>query len=225
MHHPQRIRTAACVAAALLIGAGEIAMAASLGGPLELQDEGSFFVNGRPAQSSHPGHLGVQRAATRHDHRQPDVCALPHPENRHRSAGCHGARLRPHRHDLRDDPRRAGRLGDVFRAQRFPGLRGRPFRPRPIGLRSDVDQPGPRRRSQRQGVARHPDRAARTRLVLLPHRQDVSDAVSGFAVSGRGVRPVHRATRAERRGDARAAAAPTPCRRSAHCSTRSGRRS
>jgi pimeloyl-ACP methyl ester carboxylesterase len=55
MHHPHRIRAAACVAAALLTGAGGFAMAASLGGPMELQDEGSFFVNGRQAQSSHPG--------------------------------------------------------------------------------------------------------------------------------------------------------------------------
>ena len=30
-------------------------MAGSLGGPLELQDEGSFFVNGQLTQSTHPG--------------------------------------------------------------------------------------------------------------------------------------------------------------------------
>ena len=30
-------------------------MARSLGGPLELQDEGSFFINGQQVQSSHPG--------------------------------------------------------------------------------------------------------------------------------------------------------------------------
>ena len=60
-----------------------------------------------------------------------------------------------------------------------------------------------RGREQRRRAARHPDRAARTRLVLLPHRRGLSDAVSGLAVSGRGVRPVHRAARAQRRGDAR----------------------
>src|SRR5215813_13689340 len=42
-------------AAALLLATGGSAMAGSLGGPLELQDEGSFFVNGRPTQSTHPG--------------------------------------------------------------------------------------------------------------------------------------------------------------------------
>src|SRR5207342_1986580 len=34
---------------------GGSAMAGSLGGPLELQDEGSFFVNGQLTQSTHPG--------------------------------------------------------------------------------------------------------------------------------------------------------------------------
>src|SRR5262249_41623938 len=33
---------------------GGSAMAGSLGGPLGLQDEGSFFVNGQPTQSTHP---------------------------------------------------------------------------------------------------------------------------------------------------------------------------
>ena len=42
-------------AAALLLAAGGSAMAGSLGGPLELQDEGSFFVNGQLTQSTHPG--------------------------------------------------------------------------------------------------------------------------------------------------------------------------
>src|SRR5262247_3935430 len=41
-------------AAALLLATGGSAMAGSLGGPLELQDEGSFFVNGQPTQSTHP---------------------------------------------------------------------------------------------------------------------------------------------------------------------------
>ena len=54
MHRLNRIPVAACVAAALL-AAPAGAMAASLGGPLELQDEGSFFVNGRQTQSTHPG--------------------------------------------------------------------------------------------------------------------------------------------------------------------------
>src|SRR5712691_8057574 len=42
-------------AAALLLATGGSAMAGSLGGPMELQDEGSFFVNGQLTQSTHPG--------------------------------------------------------------------------------------------------------------------------------------------------------------------------
>src|SRR5262249_23999685 len=41
-------------AAALLLATGGSAMAGSLGGPLELQDEGSFFVNGPITPSTHP---------------------------------------------------------------------------------------------------------------------------------------------------------------------------
>ena len=39
----------------LLLATGGLVMAGSLGGPLELQDEGSFFINGKQVQSSHPG--------------------------------------------------------------------------------------------------------------------------------------------------------------------------
>jgi pimeloyl-ACP methyl ester carboxylesterase len=39
----------------VLLATGGTAMAGSLGGPLELQDDGSFFVNGRTTTSSHPG--------------------------------------------------------------------------------------------------------------------------------------------------------------------------
>src|SRR5215467_10961430 len=42
-------------ALALALGSGGTAMAGSLGGPLELADEGSFFVNGQTTTSSHPG--------------------------------------------------------------------------------------------------------------------------------------------------------------------------
>src|SRR5215470_9126031 len=38
-----------------LLTTGGHAMAGSLGGPLELADEGSFFVNGQTTTSSHPG--------------------------------------------------------------------------------------------------------------------------------------------------------------------------
>ena len=48
-------RTAAAAALSMLLATGGSVMAGSLGGPLELQDEGSFFVNGQLTQSTHPG--------------------------------------------------------------------------------------------------------------------------------------------------------------------------
>jgi len=45
----------AAAALSVLLAIGGTAMAGSLGGPLELQDEGSFFVNGQTTMSSHPG--------------------------------------------------------------------------------------------------------------------------------------------------------------------------
>jgi pimeloyl-ACP methyl ester carboxylesterase len=47
---------------ALFLGSGSIVMAGSLGGPLELMDEGSFFVGGQLATSSHPGTPAVGAA-------------------------------------------------------------------------------------------------------------------------------------------------------------------
>jgi pimeloyl-ACP methyl ester carboxylesterase len=45
----------AVAAVSMLLATGGAAMAGSLGGPLELQDEGSFFVNGQTTSSNHPG--------------------------------------------------------------------------------------------------------------------------------------------------------------------------
>jgi pimeloyl-ACP methyl ester carboxylesterase len=45
----------ATAALSVLLATGGTAMAGTLGGPLELQDEGSFFVNGQTTTSSHPG--------------------------------------------------------------------------------------------------------------------------------------------------------------------------
>jgi pimeloyl-ACP methyl ester carboxylesterase len=50
------------LSAALLLGGGSHVMAGSLGGPLELTDEGSFFVGGQLATSSHPGTPAVGAA-------------------------------------------------------------------------------------------------------------------------------------------------------------------
>ena len=50
------LRTAiTALAFGMLPVSGGIAMAGSLGGPLQLQDEGSFFVNGQQTASTHPG--------------------------------------------------------------------------------------------------------------------------------------------------------------------------
>jgi hypothetical protein len=45
------------------------ASAGSLGGPLELQDEGSFFVNGQLTMSTNPGTAvgGVMQPGSHHD--------------------------------------------------------------------------------------------------------------------------------------------------------------
>ena len=51
---------ASVLAGGVVIGAASLALgvsaatAASLGGPMELQDEGSFFIGGQVARSSHP---------------------------------------------------------------------------------------------------------------------------------------------------------------------------
>jgi pimeloyl-ACP methyl ester carboxylesterase len=53
LHFPQKIAAAAC---AILLGcASAETAAASIGGPLNLADEGMFFVNGKPVTSKHPG--------------------------------------------------------------------------------------------------------------------------------------------------------------------------
>ena len=54
MTHIDGNRRAAAAALSVLLVTGGTAMAGSLGGPLELQDEGSFFVNGQTTVSSHP---------------------------------------------------------------------------------------------------------------------------------------------------------------------------
>jgi hypothetical protein len=48
-------RTRTSLPAAILLASVATAAAGSLGGPLELADEGSFFVGGQPVTSTHPG--------------------------------------------------------------------------------------------------------------------------------------------------------------------------
>ena len=94
-----------------------------------------------------------------------------------RSAGA-GARLQPHRHDLRDDAGRARRMGDLVRAPGAPGLRGRSFRTRPLRIQSDADQCRPRRRRRPESDADAVPRPDRSRLVEFPVRPGISEAVS-----------------------------------------------
>jgi pimeloyl-ACP methyl ester carboxylesterase len=51
----RNLRPVEALTLATLLATGGAAMAGSLGGPMELQDEGSFFINGELAHSSHPG--------------------------------------------------------------------------------------------------------------------------------------------------------------------------
>ena len=71
---------AASIIAASCALASPAFVAGSLGGPLTLEDEGSFFVNGQSVRSEYPGaSLVTGPDACREHHGQPDVRALPHP--------------------------------------------------------------------------------------------------------------------------------------------------
>src|SRR5947209_2478811 len=52
-------RTIACIAALAAGVAAGSATAGSLGGPLELQDEGSFFIGGHPVKSDRPSNAAA----------------------------------------------------------------------------------------------------------------------------------------------------------------------
>ena len=214
----------AALSLGVLLATGGSAMAGSLGGPLELAGRRQLLRQ-RPDHDVEPSrHVGLQRAAARHHHRQPDVRAIPHPEDRQRTGDRHGARLRPHRRHLRDHAGRTRGLGDLFRAQGLPGLCRRPFRPRALRLRSDRDQPRPRAKPT-------PPRCPTSR----------SRRASAPGTSSASARPIRRRSRARSFRSRRStntprsscpmprrrcrAPAPTPCRRSARCSTRSGPRS
>src|SRR6516162_5630452 len=187
-------------AAALLLATGGSAMAGSLGGPLELQDEGSFFVNGQPTQSTHPGTAvgGISQPGTITVNQMYVQYRIPKTVSGPAIVMVHGSGHTGATYETTPDGREG--WATYFARKGFPVYvvdhsgRGRSgFNPTVINRA---------RRSQCRASSRHPDRAARARLVFLPHRRDLSDALPRRAVSDRGVRPVHRAARAQRGGDA-----------------------
>ena len=87
----------------LLLATVSTATAGSLGGLLELQDFGSFFVGGRPLEVD-PSRPGPDRPGSgRTDQDWPDVRPISYPQDRERAGDRHGARRRPYRGGLRDD--------------------------------------------------------------------------------------------------------------------------
>ena len=187
-------------------------MAASLGGPLELQDEGSFFVNGRQTQSSHPGTsaFSAPQPGTITVNQMYVHYRIPKTVSGPPIVMVHGSGHTGMTYETTPDGREG--WATYFARKGFPVYvvdhsgRGRSgFDPTAINRA--------RAARRREALPDIPIAHARARLVLLPHRQGLSDAVSRLAVSGRGARPVLLAARAQRRDDARAAAAPTPCRR------------
>ncbi len=176
-------------------------MTGSLGGPLELVDEGSFFVGGRTAWSSHPGAspFSAPQPGTIMINQMYVQYRIPRTVSGPTIVMVHGSGHTGATCETTPD----GREGwcTYFARKGFPALCGRPFRPRPVGLRPDRNQ----RRPGSSGAgrtARHPDHSERARLVVLPHRHDLSEPVRGLAISSRGVRPVLRAARAQCRGHA-----------------------
>ena len=74
------------LAAGFLLTTTAFAAAGSLGGPLELQDEGVFFVNGQSGRDRFSGFAADRTGGARPDHDRPDVCAIPDSEERRGTA-------------------------------------------------------------------------------------------------------------------------------------------
>ena len=160
-------------------------MAGSLGGPLQLQDEGSFFVNGQQTASTHPGTAagGISQPGTITVNQMYVQYRIPQEVRGPAIVMVHGSGHTGATYETTPDGREG--WATYFARKGFPVYvvdhsgRGRSgFNPTAINRA--------RARIQCRLAARPPDRAARARLVLLPHRRDLPDAVSRLAVSGRG---------------------------------------
>ena len=117
-----------------------------LGGPLVIEDQGSFFVGGVQKVTDYatvapppaPGSAAATgRANTAADHHRPDVRAVPDPAPRNtgRLAGDHGARLDAYRRVPRVHAGRPRRLVSLLRSQGRSELRRRSGRTRTLGIR------------------------------------------------------------------------------------------
>jgi pimeloyl-ACP methyl ester carboxylesterase len=159
-------------------------MAGSLGGPLQLQDEGSFFVNGQQTASTHPGTAagGISQPGTITVNQMYVQYRIPQEVRGPAIVMVHGSGHTGATYETTPDGREG--WATYFARKGFPVY--------------VVDHSG-RGRSGFNPTAINRARAesnARARLVLLSHRCDLPDAISRRAVSGRGLRSVHRAARA-----------------------------
>ena len=202
------------------------AFASSLGGPLNLADEGSFFVNGAAIQSAISGRIGADRSgARRPHHRQPDVRALPHPGRQNERPAIvmvHGSNHTGMTYETTPDGREG--WATWFVRQGHPVYvvdqsgRGRSgFNPTPVNAVRDGGADPKALPTLFLGTHR-------ARVGELPLRPEISDAVSRicsfrwkrWTSTSRSSCPTPK-----RRSKA---AARTRSTRSPRCSTRSGRR-
>jgi hypothetical protein len=115
------------------------ATAASLGGPMELQDEGTFFIGGQIARSSHPSNaVGFAAGQIMTDqmyvhYRIPKTISAPP------IVMVHGSGHTGVTYETTPDGREG--WATYFTRKEFSCLRGRSFGTWPLGLRPDPHQP------------------------------------------------------------------------------------
>ena len=178
------------------------AAAGSLGGPLELQDEGVFYVNAQTTRTEFPdtpatgaatpGEITIDQMYVQY--RIPKTIAGPP------IIMVHGSGHTGVTYETTPDGREG--WATYFARHGFPVYvvdhvgRGRSgFDPTAINRAKAQSNPAP----PAIGAAHH----ARARLSELPDRRQISDALSGPAVPGGGAGPVFRAARAQHRDAAR----------------------
>ena len=182
---------------------GATALAATLGGKLELDDEGSFFVNGQSVRSEYPG------ASLRTGPAPPgDIVVnqmyvhfrIPSRRTGPPIVMVHGSNHTGMTYETTPDGREG--WATWFVRQGHPVYvvdqsgRGRSgFNPTPINAVRDGG-------GDAEGAAHPLPRPDRPRLGQLPFRAEISDAVPESPVPAGSARPVPRATGAQYRNDA-----------------------